>query len=309
MKKFNNETEIVFSSEFIGFTTVPNYILNDNRLSYKALGLYCQILQFQNSPNHKIYQSAFIKLKKDGRDSVMGGMKELIDCGYLKKEKLKNEKGQFCGVRYTVFMKPIQKTEVGKSDVGNSDFGKSDTNNKIGEKENLKKENKSPSVFDEISKQEEENKIDGQTDFLNNINIKIKSEKKDELTNLVVEIANDLLINQKSITVSNKKISVSILLKELALLSQEKIENVISYVAKKYEINNNENIKNKNKYIASIFANAVLEKNYALEKFNKQIEFEKERYNKNKFINYNQKEYDYELLKQIERMALEDIDD
>lgn len=36
----NNETYFEFDEDLgIGFTTTPNYILNDTRLSYKALGI------------------------------------------------------------------------------------------------------------------------------------------------------------------------------------------------------------------------------------------------------------------------------
>ena len=74
MKTFNNQTEFIFSNEFIGFTTVPNHILNDKTLSYRALGLYVQILQFQNSPDHKIYMKTLQACKTDGRTSVSNGM-------------------------------------------------------------------------------------------------------------------------------------------------------------------------------------------------------------------------------------------
>lgn len=134
-KEFSNETEFVFSSEFVGFTTIPNYILNDRRISYKALGMYVQILQFQNSPDNKIYISTLQSFKKDGRDSVASGLRELIKLGYLTKEQVRDSAtGRIKGVRYTVYMKPCissDSTNNGKADIGSeehelSDGGKAD---------------------------------------------------------------------------------------------------------------------------------------------------------------------------------------
>lgn len=141
---FNNETEFVFSNEFIGFTNIPNYILDDERVSYKAQGIYIQILKYQNSKEHKIYIKSLQSCKKDGRDSVAAGINELINAGYLTREQLKNEKGRICGMRYTVYMKPCVSsvlTDNGKADNGNTDNGKPVTYNKNNKKQNTKKEN------------------------------------------------------------------------------------------------------------------------------------------------------------------------
>ena len=309
MQNFNNETTFVFSNEFIGFTTIPNIILNDTRVSYKALGIYCQILQFQNSPTHSLYQTTLVQLKKDGRDSVSAGIKELINLGYLKKEQLKNEKGLYCGVKYTVYMKPItteenvDKSRVlsdnGNSDIGNLDIDKPVNNNKINKKNNIKKDNISLSVVDnEKSKKE---MTDGQTN--NNFKIELDN-NNDELNNIVVDIANDVLANQKTITVNNKKININTLIDELQKLGKQTLIKLIKYVAQKFESNNNDNIKNKNKYIASIFANAVFEKGYLLNDF-KNNSKNTSNNTKNRFINYKQREYDADFFRKIELQSLQ----
>lgn len=87
MSYFKNETHFEFGQ---GFTVTPNEILNDDTLSYKALGIYVQILQYQNSREHKIYMSALRKLKLDGETSVRNGMKELINSGYIERIELRN---------------------------------------------------------------------------------------------------------------------------------------------------------------------------------------------------------------------------
>ena len=144
--KFSNETYFELDGSFKeGFTVVPNYILNNRNLSYKAVGLYVQILQYQNSPTHKIYMSSLQTYKTDKESSVRSGINELINEGFLTSEAIRNERGQLKGKRYIVHAKPIEKTTiepkrenpVSENPVSENTVRKS----KIGYKENKKKEN------------------------------------------------------------------------------------------------------------------------------------------------------------------------
>ena len=149
---------------------------------------------------------------------------------------------------------------------------------------------------------------DGQTDYTQNFKIEIEN-NDNELNNLVVDIANDLLTSQKTITVNNKKIRINGLITELKKLDKNNLVKLIEYVSKKFENNNSDNIKNKNKYIVSIFANAVFEKGYLLNDFknnNHSINTNKQ-YGKNKFVNYKQEPFDYDLLRQIELQSLKGL--
>ena len=151
---------------------------------------------------------------------------------------------------------------------------------------------------------------DGQTDYTENFKIEIEN-NDNELNNIVVDIVNDLLASQKTITVNNKKIRINGLITELKKLDKNNLVKLIEYVAKKFESNNSDNIKNKNKYIVSIFANAVFEKGYLLNDFknnNKNININtKKQYGKNKFVNYKQDPLDYDLLRQIELQSLKGL--
>lgn len=149
---------------------------------------------------------------------------------------------------------------------------------------------------------------DGQTDYTENFKIEIEN-NDNELNNIVVDIVNDLLASQKTITVNNKKIRINGLITELKKLDKNNLVKLIEYVAKKFESNNSDNIKNKNKYIVSIFANAVFEKGYLLNAFknnNKNINTNKQ-YGKNKFVNYKQDPLDYDLLRKIELQSLKGL--
>ncbi|WP_270647480.1 hypothetical protein [Paeniclostridium hominis] len=111
----NNETYFEFDSDLNeGFTTIPNYILNDTKLTYKAVGVYVQILQYRNSGKHKVYLKSLANYRKDKKSAVSSALKELEENGYLVRIQLRNEKGHMNGVKYIVRMKPNVES-IGKS--------------------------------------------------------------------------------------------------------------------------------------------------------------------------------------------------
>ena len=236
MQKFNNETEFIFSNEFIGFTTVPNYILNDKKISYKALGIYVQILQFQNSPDHKVYIKTLSTLKKDGRDGVSSGIKELLDAGYLSREQLKDDKGRMNGHRYTVFMKPVKPCEIdvppvngfsvnGQSDNGKSDNGESVPNKTIPKKKISKKKIKS------VSPSEKERETDVNLDIRNQIEEQIDAEtlRQEMDPRFVDELINNIcnMYESDSIKIGKSNITQRRVRENIRQLKQYHIEHVI----------------------------------------------------------------------------------
>ena len=50
--------------------------------------------------------SGLVTLSKDGKDSVMSALSELEKFGYLARERVVNDKGQFAGVEYNIFEEP-----------------------------------------------------------------------------------------------------------------------------------------------------------------------------------------------------------
>ena len=162
--KFSNETYFELDGSFKeGFTVVPNYILNNRNLSYKAVGLYVQILQYQNSPTHKIYMKSLQTYKTDKESSVRSGINELVSEGFLTREAIRNERGQLNGYRYIVHAQPIEKTTiepkrenpVSVNPVSDNHVRKS----KIGYKENNKKENIEEEARDILSLYYDEYKL------------------------------------------------------------------------------------------------------------------------------------------------------
>lgn len=104
--KMYNESEFEFDEVLnMGFTSVPNSIFEDNRLTYNAVGIYCSIIRRKNMNNWKIYQSSLVN-DTNGKCKIMSAMKELIECGWITKIQLRNIKGQLTGVKYTVYSSP-----------------------------------------------------------------------------------------------------------------------------------------------------------------------------------------------------------
>ena len=86
------------------FTQVPNFIIKDERLSYRAKGIYLHLISKPDDWTY--YMQEIIKSAKDGRDSTRNGIKELEKYGYLIRVKSKNQYGQFSGWNYYIYDEP-----------------------------------------------------------------------------------------------------------------------------------------------------------------------------------------------------------
>lgn len=78
------------------FTTLNNNLIQDTRLSWKALGILTYLLSLP--PDFKLFLEKLGKLRPSGRDSTRTGLLELQECGYLRIEKIRDdESGRFLG--------------------------------------------------------------------------------------------------------------------------------------------------------------------------------------------------------------------
>ena len=140
------------------FTQISNDVLVDENLSYKAKGILAYLLS--RPADWNIYENEIEKHSKDGIDSVRTGIKELIDNGYVVRQKSR-VKGMFDGYEYAVSdnkddLKDIDrigfsvngKTENGFSHITNTDI----TNKDITNKEDIRKDIKcSSDVSEELN--------------------------------------------------------------------------------------------------------------------------------------------------------------
>ena len=104
-----------------GFTTLPNDLLNDESISFKAKGIYA----FLNSkPDGWEFSIDRISLQTlEGRDSIRAGIVELEKAELLTRTPLKNSDLQFCGYQYNLF---DYKPSHGRPDDGGAVDGKPD---------------------------------------------------------------------------------------------------------------------------------------------------------------------------------------
>lgn len=74
------------------YTVIDNVPLRDKTLSFRATGLLCYLLSLPD--DWKISGKQLSSAKTDGRDSVFAALKELEVAGYVKREKINDEKGR-----------------------------------------------------------------------------------------------------------------------------------------------------------------------------------------------------------------------
>ena len=92
------------------YTVMSNYHFKEKGLSLKAKGLLSLMLSLPEDWNYSV--SGLVKLSKDGKDSVMSALAELEKYGYLHREKLTNDKGQFSGIEYNIYEEPQEEFPV-----------------------------------------------------------------------------------------------------------------------------------------------------------------------------------------------------
>lgn len=86
------------------FTQLANDVFRESRLSYKAKGILVQCLSLQNGWNFSAKR--LMANATDGERSVLAGLKELEELGYLKRTPAR-EDGHITGMIYEVFERPF----------------------------------------------------------------------------------------------------------------------------------------------------------------------------------------------------------
>ena len=86
------------------YTQIHNDAIRDKNLSLKARGLHHFMLSFpvdwEFNLDHLIRESG------EGRTAIASAIQELADHRYLKKERVKNQDGQFTGWIYDIYELP-----------------------------------------------------------------------------------------------------------------------------------------------------------------------------------------------------------
>ena len=92
----------------VNYTVMSNYHLQDRRLSLKAKGLLSYMLSL---PDDWDYSLKGLTIGcKDGLDSVHTAVLELEEHGYVRRQKVRNAKGQIIDYDYQVYESPVEDT-------------------------------------------------------------------------------------------------------------------------------------------------------------------------------------------------------
>ncbi len=105
------------------YTIISNDIFRDTDLSAKGRGLLCTLLSLP--PEWDLSINGIVAIMKEGKDAVMSGFNELIDNGYIIRNRVRI-KGKYKGYEYIVYETKI----TPKSDNPNTEHpntGKPDT--------------------------------------------------------------------------------------------------------------------------------------------------------------------------------------
>ena len=86
------------------YTVINNTVLKDERLSWKAKGLFCYLLSLPEDWN--ICLNDLKNRAKDGIDGLKSAIKELKEYGYLVQKRNKDEKGRFLKTVYIIMENP-----------------------------------------------------------------------------------------------------------------------------------------------------------------------------------------------------------
>jgi len=104
------------------FGVAPNELLNDSSISLKAKGLY---VYMQSKPEDWVFSLDRIAYQnRDGKDSVRNAIYELMQSGYLSKEKMFNANGGSLSI-YKIEDRPLENPTLENPTVGKSNVGKS----------------------------------------------------------------------------------------------------------------------------------------------------------------------------------------
>jgi len=102
------------------YTSVNNFICKDNRLSWKAKGIW--LYAFSRPDDWVFYTSDLEKHATDGRDSVRRGLRELEEYGYLRRVQKRDADGSFTSIEWHFFETPQElKNSLPETDFPSTD--------------------------------------------------------------------------------------------------------------------------------------------------------------------------------------------
>ncbi len=103
-----SETVILRRKVTSNFTVLDNAIIQDKRLSWKALGLLVRLLSYP--PNFKLRLVSLSRERASGRDATRSGLKELEMAGYLTIVRERAASGKYATTTWIINDQPGEQT-------------------------------------------------------------------------------------------------------------------------------------------------------------------------------------------------------
>lgn len=154
------------------YTAMGNYHLKEKEMSLKAIGLLSIMLSLPDNWDYSV--SGLTSIRKESYDTIRAILKELEEFGYLNRTQIKNEKGKFINVEYTIFEKPLPKNPITENPLTenyrqlNTNINKYLNNKLLNNKEkNIKKERFKKPTLEEVEEycKERDNNVDAKRFF------------------------------------------------------------------------------------------------------------------------------------------------
>ncbi|GEN48923.1 hypothetical protein [Ligilactobacillus pobuzihii] len=112
-----------------GFTTVDNSVVRDERLSWKARGIFFYL--WSQSDEWDYFTNEVVRHSPDGLTALRTGLKELEKYGYLARKRTRNEKGQISTSDWIISEKPyVEKPRIENQHVDNRTLRTTNLKNK-----------------------------------------------------------------------------------------------------------------------------------------------------------------------------------
>lgn len=132
------------------YTVMSNYHLQDERLSYKAMGLLSQVLSLPEVWDYSI--EGLATLAGGGKKAVRSCIKELEDAGYLTRKRTQGEHGKFA-YEYTFYERPLTLspcTLVGHTQAGYTPVEPQESTNEESTKKKVSSSRAKPPTIEEV---------------------------------------------------------------------------------------------------------------------------------------------------------------
>ena len=89
-----------------GFTVLPNRTLRDNRMSLKTRAILAIMVSMPEDWDYTL--AGLAKINAEGRDAIRAAVQELERAGYIRRSRVRDDKGCLRGTEYVIYERPQQ---------------------------------------------------------------------------------------------------------------------------------------------------------------------------------------------------------